>query len=208
MVGLAAWAEFGMRLALIDPKDAFVTLDNIEHNMLRFRQMIAAFAAVALLDILVAWGLHEALKDARPARARLMAWLRVAYAAIFVAAIASLMEAAHLVAAKDAAGMSTELKQTLVMQKLAAYDDSMALAFLVFAAHLFVLMLTIVRKHWIEITLAILLFVAAFGYVFDQLHVIIAPDCNMAIGMYTAWGELALIGWLLFRKFDLPGNGA
>ena len=62
MALLAPFAQFGVLQTLIVPADAAATTSNILASAGIFRAAIAAFLIIAILDIVVAWGLYILLR--------------------------------------------------------------------------------------------------------------------------------------------------
>ena len=108
MAVLAPFAQFGVLQTLIVPADAAATTANILASAGIFRAAIAAFLIIAILDIVVAWGLYILLRPTNASLALLVAWLRVAYAAVFAYALVNLLDVAQLLQGSDAAGLSPD----------------------------------------------------------------------------------------------------
>lgn len=90
MCFLAPIAYFSVIQNLVVPGDAQTTVDNIMDSLGAFRLSIVLLLLVAILDIIVAWGLYVLFKPINKSLALLTTWFRVVYAAIFVVAIANL----------------------------------------------------------------------------------------------------------------------
>ena len=97
MAVVAPFAQFGVLASLIVPNDASATAANIADSPGLFSAAIAAFLVVAILDIAVAWGLYVVLRPVNQPVARLVAVLRVIYAAAFAFALLNLVGIAQLV---------------------------------------------------------------------------------------------------------------
>ena len=83
MALLAPFAQFGVLASLIVPTDAAATTDNIAASIGLFGAAIAAFLVVAILDVVVAWGMYLLLRPVDARVALVVAWLRVVYAVAF-----------------------------------------------------------------------------------------------------------------------------
>lgn len=82
---LAPIAYFSVIQNLIVPGDAQKTVANILDSLGSFRISIVFLLLVAILDIIVAWGLYVLLKPVNKSLALLTDWFRVMYAAYFLA---------------------------------------------------------------------------------------------------------------------------
>src|ERR1022692_1920297 len=87
---LAAAANFGVIQHLVTPGDPARTARDILASAGIFRLAIAALAVVVILDIVVAWALLRFFEPVHQGLARIAAWLRISYAAIFAVAISQL----------------------------------------------------------------------------------------------------------------------
>jgi Domain of unknown function (DUF4386) len=82
--------NFGVIQHLVTPGDPARTARDILASAGLFRLGIAALAAVVILDIVVAWALQRFFEPVHQGQARIAAWLRISYAAIFAVAIRQL----------------------------------------------------------------------------------------------------------------------
>jgi hypothetical protein len=87
---LAPFAQFGVLATLIVPTDAAATTTSIAASIGLFAAAIAAFLVVAILDVVVAWGMYVVLRPVNERVALLVAWLRVVYAVVFAYALLNL----------------------------------------------------------------------------------------------------------------------
>src|SRR5271166_5786059 len=95
-VGLLAMSLFsalGCLVAvkgLVVPGNAARTAGDITGHEGLFRFGILSLYVVAALDVIVAWALYRVFKPVSDALSRLSAWLRIAYAGVFLVAISQL----------------------------------------------------------------------------------------------------------------------
>ena len=92
--------------SLVKFDDAALTAQNILNSMGAFRTAVLLLFAVALLDVVVAWGLYIVLMPVNKNLAALAAWLRVIYAGIFIFAISKLFVAMQVLTADGVRAMS------------------------------------------------------------------------------------------------------
>ena len=96
---MSVLSAFGYLVAvkgLVVPGNAARTAKNIAGHEGEFRFGILSLYLVAVLDVVVAWSLYRVFKPVSDALSRLAAWLRIAYAAVFMVAISQLVGVLHL----------------------------------------------------------------------------------------------------------------
>lgn len=129
---------------------------------------------VALLDVVVAWGLTEAFRPTDRGLAVLAGWLRLVYAAVFIVAITQL-----------AGGQPVE------------YHRIWQVGLLVFGAHLLLVGRLVARSGWLPRWLGVLVSVAGAGYGIDSVLAILLVATPFSLSAVTFIGELLLAGWLV-----------
>ena len=137
---------------------------------------VLALYGVALLDVIVAWGLTEAFRPVDRGVAVLAGWLRVVYAVVFIVAITQL-----------AGGQP------------AAYHQIWQVGLLVFGVHLVLVGRLVARSGWLPRWLGVLVAVAGVGYVVDSVLAVLLVAMPFSVSTVTFVGELLLAGWLVRR---------
>jgi hypothetical protein len=197
MAVLAPIAEFGVLKALVVPGDAAVTFSNLVGSQGIFRGAIAALLAVIILDFIVAWAFYVLLRPVNETLALLVVWLRVAFAAIYAAALIGLFDAAQLLSS-DAAATSAQIP-SLVAASITSFDNGWDLALAVFGAHLVGLGALLFRGALVPRWIGLLVMVAGVGYLADTFGRILVPDYTITVSLVTFLGEALLIPWLLWK---------
>ena len=93
---MSVLSAFGYLVAvkgLVVPGNAARTAKNVADHENMFRFGILSLYLVAILDVVVAWALYRVFKPVNAALSKLAAWLRIAYAAVFMVAISQLLGA-------------------------------------------------------------------------------------------------------------------
>jgi len=98
---LAAIVNFGVLQKLIVASDAQTTAQNIVAANGLFRLAIGGFFAVAMLDVVVAWGLYYVFQPVNRSLSALAALFRVVYATMFAIAVNNLLTALQRVGEAD-----------------------------------------------------------------------------------------------------------
>lgn len=170
---LAGFANFGVVDKVTGPRDTDTGL---------FRLAVLALVVVVVLDVVVALALREFFAPAEPAVATLAAWCRLAYAAVFLVAIADLHAAAG---AEDA------------MAHVAAFHDVWDVGLILFGVHL-VLIGYLTARH-LPAVLGVLVAVAGLGYIVDGAGTVLVADYRADLAAFTFAGEVTLMVWLLVK---------
>jgi hypothetical protein len=175
--------------SLVKFDDAALTAQNIVNSMGAFRTCILLLFTVAILDIVVAWGLYILLVPANKNLSALAAWLRVIYSGIFVFAISKLVVALQVITAD---GIQT-------MSFLKAFQSIWDMGLILFGFHLLVLGYLVFKSGYVPKWLGAFLVLAAVGYIVDGFGKTLSPDYNLNIAQFTFVGEVLLIFWLLWK---------
>lgn len=204
MTLLAMYAEFGVRQSLVVPGDVVTTADNILAHTVKFRLAIAAYLIVAVLDVIVAWGLYVLLSGTNRPLSQLTAWLRIVYATMLGSLLVHFTNVLHLLSGKTPyTYLTPDIQLAQVMLSLDAFDDGWMIALIVFGLHLVLLGVLVYESVDFPKWLGVLVGIAGLGYINDGLHRLFAPDCtDMMIAQYTFVGEVLLMLWLLFRRYE------
>lgn len=197
MAVLAPIAQFGVLQKLIVPADAAATVTNIAGSPGQFWMAIAAFLAVAVLDVMVAWGVYRLLRPANERLALIVASLRVVYAALFAVALVNLMDVAQLIGGASATALQSDQLRTHVATSIASFNGGWNLALGVFGAHLVALGFLLLRFSAPRL-LAALVAIAGAGYLVDSIATVLVADYTLKISTFTFIGEAILIFWLLW----------
>jgi hypothetical protein len=204
MALLAPFAQFGVLASLIVPTDAAATTDNIAVSIGLFRAAIAAFLVVAILDVVVAWGMYVLLRPVNARVALLVAYLRVAYAVLFAYALLNLVDVAQLLNGASAASLQSTGLQAQVATSVTAFRNGWDLALAVFGLHLAGLGALLYRSVDFPRFLGGLVVLAGTGYLADALGRILVPGDTLTISTFTFVGEALLIVWLF--KLAIKGT--
>jgi hypothetical protein len=155
---------------------------------------------VAVLDVVVAWALYVFLKPAGRSIALLAAWFRVAYAAVFTAALDNLFVAARLLSDADSLGaFGTGRLNAQAMMSVNAFNDEWHAALAIFGLHLLVLGYLAFRSGYVPTVVAVLVMIASLGYLIDSFGGILWTNYNANITQFTFVGEVLLMVWLLWK---------
>ena len=193
---LAAFGHVGVVDRLIVEDDAVRTAADIADSETLFRLGLASLLVAAVLDIVVAWALFKVFEPVSSGLSMLTAWFRLAYAGIFVVAIAQLAGVLRLLPEVDTAGGDIAAQ---VLSGAHAYDDIWHAGLVLFGVHLLLLAVLIYRTVYAPTILGILLFIGGLSYLIDGFGDLLFAGYDVELATFTFLGELVLIFWLLLR---------
>ncbi|WP_062303862.1 DUF4386 domain-containing protein [Demequina subtropica] len=202
---LAIYANFAVRNRLVVADDPMATMTAIAGDASTFRLGIAAFTTITVIDIGIAWALHQVLRPSGEQRSLLAAWLRLGYSVIFGAAVTFMAVALHLATGGDAvAGLGDEARAAMTGTAMEAFDVAWLIGLVVFGLHLIAVGRILVDARLAPRALGWALAVAGTAYIADTLtHVLLADyasvaDLMLVIVMIPSMvAEMWLTVWLL-----------
>jgi Domain of unknown function (DUF4386) len=198
---LAPIANFGILHKLIAAGDAQTTAQNLAAAPGLFRIGIALFFLVAILDVVVAWGLYVFFQPVNRSLSLLAALFRVVYATMLGIALTNLLSALQIVGGADSLkAFGADQLQTQMMVLLGAFQSAWDLSLIIFGLHLFILgMLVFGSGRRLPMVLGVLVIAAGVGYLVDGWGTLLVPNYSLGVSTYTFVGEALLIFWLLWK---------
>ncbi|MBB5786281.1 DUF4386 domain-containing protein [Jiangella mangrovi] len=198
MALLGGFANFVVLEGLVTPGDPARTAADVLDSEGLYRLGIASFCLVVVLDIVVAWALYRLFEPVDRAVSMLAAWFRVAYAAVFLTAIAQLVAAlSPLTDAAAFGGFTEQQRQALALSRIDTFDAIWSAGLAVFGLHLVVVGSLALRSTWVPRLVGVLVCVAGAGYVVDSAAKVLVADPPFEVAAVTFVGEIALMLWLL-----------
>jgi hypothetical protein len=188
LVAMSVLSAFGYLVAvksLVVPANAARTAKDIADHEGQFRFGILSLYLVAALDVVVAWALHRMFEPVSDALSRLAAWLRVAYAAVFVVAVSQLVGALGL--------------HTHALRHINTFTNIWDAGLVLLGLNLFVLAHLAYRSGYVPKLLGVLLAIAGFGYVFDTVVRVLVRGSSSDVSAITGMGEFVFALWLVIR---------
>ncbi len=204
---LAIGANFFVRNPLVVAGDPAATMANIAGNETAFRFGIGAFAAIAVIDILIAWALHVLLRPTGERRSLLAAWLRLGYSVVFAVAVGFMYLALKTaIGSQRFAGLGDGGRAAVTALAMDGFDIVWLIGLVVFGLHLIVVGRIITVSSIGPRVLGILLAVAGGAYIVDTFaHILYADyaavaDIMLMIVMVPSMiAEMWFALWLLVR---------
>ncbi len=150
-----------------------------------FRLGILSLYLVAALDVVVAWALYRVFKPVSDALSKFAAWLRIAYAGVFVVAISQLVRVLAL--------------PTQALGHINSFTNIWDAGLVLFGLNLFVLACLAYRSGYVPRLLGVLLGIAGLGYVFDSVVRALVRGSSSDVSAITGVGEFVFALWLVIR---------
>jgi hypothetical protein len=214
MALLGMFANFFVFESLIVTDDAAETAHNIVTNEVLFRSGIAAFVAVAVLDVLVAWALYVFFRPLHKQLALLSALLRLAYAAVLTVAISNYLGVLQLLRrAESFTALETDQLHAQMMVLINAFSNQWIVGLFLFGLHLFMVGYLMIASGYVSRVIGILLMIAGAGYLIDSTAQILLPTYDdyqtvflLIVAIPGVIGELSFAFWLLLRWTRMPAR--
>ncbi|MGN9784695.1 DUF4386 domain-containing protein [Nonomuraea sp. ZG12] len=195
MAVLGGLANFGVLENVVTEGDAERTAQAIRDSEGLFRYAVLGLTLVAILDVIVAKALLDFFKPVHEGVATLAAWLRLAYAGVFLVAIGQLAGALPLAGDPWPAGAYTpEQFHAEALLKINGFHDLWHAGLTFFGLHL--LLLGYLAYRWARVV-GVLLGIAGLGYLVDSFGAVLGHTPDAAV--FTFVGEVVLMLWLLVK---------
>jgi len=170
---------------LVVAANAARTSTNLAGHEGLFRFGILSLYLVAALDVVVGWALYRVFKPVSKAVSRLAAWLRIAYAAVFVVAISQLVGALRL--------------HSQALRHINTFTNIWDAGLVLFGLNLLVLAYLAYKSGYVPTLLGVVLAIAGFGYVFDTVVRVLVRGSSSDVSAITGMGEFVFALWLVSR---------
>jgi hypothetical protein len=205
MAALGGFGNLVVVEGLVTSGDAATTARDIVASDGLFRLGVASLFLVALLDVVAAWALMRVFSPVHAELSRLDAWLRLAYAAVFMVAVSQLVGIPALLtgggqsAGDQSDGFTTGQVELQALAKIESFHDIWFAGLVLFGAHLAVTGYLAYRSGFVPRVIGVLLVVAGAGYAVDSFVDLFVDDVSFTVSSATFLGEFLLAVWLLVR---------
>jgi hypothetical protein len=200
----APFAELYVFPKLIVSGNAEDTTKNILMNPALFRAGVFGYLIAFICDILVAWALYVLLKPVNASLSQLTAWLRLVYTIITLVALTNLVYILRLLDAPDSLTAIDSNRLFIEFDhSIKAFRNSWDFGILFFGLHLGLLGFLVFRSNYIPKILGVLLIISGSGYLMNGLKPFLLPAIKMDFAIFTFFGELIFMLWLIIRGFKI-----
>ena len=192
------YADFGALPKLFVADNAAKTAQNIAANHGLFVAVIFAFLINFIGDVVAAWGLYLLLRPVNASISMFVAWLRVVFATIGIAATLDLVTAHRLVTRPAAlSALGPDQLNAQVHTAIGAFNSQFAFSLIIFGVYLMLLGWLMYRSGYIPKWLGIVLAIDGAGWFIMESGHYLLPGINLDFLFVATFGELFLLVWLI-----------
>jgi len=204
---LALFANFVVRMGLIEPGDAATTAANIMDSEGMFRLGLVSFMVVFVVDVVIAWALYLFFKSLSRELSLLTAWFRLLYTVFLGAALVFFFQALQLLRGADyLAVFDSGQLNAQMMVALDSFNYMWLIGLVAFGVHLVLLGYLVVKSGYVTRILGYVLMVAGAAYITDTVANALLTNYDdfetlflVIVAVPSVVGELWLGLWLLLR---------
>jgi hypothetical protein len=190
------FASFSILPRLFVADDAARTFQNIAANQGLLAAAIFAFLINFIGDVVAAWGLYLFLRPVNASVSMFVAWLRVVFATVGLAAVSNLVTAYRLVTWPAAlAALGQNQLDAQVHVAIGAFTSQFAFSPIVFGAYLVMLGWLAYRSGYVPRWLGIVLQVNGAGWIVMEAGPYLVPGIHLGFLFVATFGELLLLVW-------------
>jgi hypothetical protein len=200
MVIFAPYAEMYVFPKLIIRFQPSETAKNIINNKSLFVSGIFAYLITLIGDLVLTWSLYILLKPVHKNMSLLTAWFRLVYTIIALVALNNVISAFRMLTTPDYLKFLTQDQiNSNALIYLNAFKNHWYFGMIFFAIHLLLVGFLIIKSIYIPNVLGILLIITSIGYLLTSLKPYLFPEVNIDFAMFTFFGEIIFMFWLLIR---------
>ena len=200
MVIFAPYAEMYVFPKLIVRFKPTETAKNILENKSLFVSGIFAYLITLIGDLVLAWALYILLKPVSKNMSLLTALFRLVYTVIALAALNNAISAFRMLTTPEYLNFMTQdqinINATIY---LSVFKNHWYFGMIFFAVHLLLTGFLVIKSVYIPRILGILLIITGIGYLLTSLRPYLFPAINIDFAMFTFFGEIVFMLWLLIR---------
>lgn len=200
MVVAAPLAEIYAFPKIFVPDKPDETIKHILEKRSLFVLCITGYLITFICDIVVAWALYILLKPVNEDVSLLTALFRLVYSVIAIIALLYLVSILKLTNSLNLRDIPENEKLYIQTETyFRAFKDYFHFGILFFSIHLLLLSGLVFLSKYIPKILGILLLISGIGYMLTALKPIFFPGINIDFAVYTFYGEIIFMLWLLIR---------
>ena len=159
-----------------------------------------AYLVTFICDLVITWALYILLKPVNEHLSLLTALFRLVYTVIALVALMNLITAYRLLTTPEY--LTIFNKDQLYAQAMIcirAFKNHWYFGIIFFAIHLLMLGYMVLKSNFIPKIMGILLIICGSGYLLTSLRPYLFPAINVDFALYTFFGELVFMLWLLIK---------
>jgi hypothetical protein len=204
MVFCAPFAELYAYPKLVVAGNGAETVKNIIAHQTLFAALITGYLITFICDIIAAWAFYILLKPVNSALSLLTALFRLIFAVIAIVSLLNLVNAFRVVTTPSYLTLfQPNQMQAQVMLLLSEFRYGFHFGLIIFGIYLGLLGYLVWISKYIPRVLGLLLIVSGLGYFATSLQPYLFPGVNISFAVYTYYGELVFMLWLLIRGWKI-----
>ncbi len=204
------YADFVALPKLFVATDAAQTAQYVLANRGLLVFVIYAFLINFVGDVLAAWGLYVFLRPVDEAFSKLVAWFRIAFATLGIAALLNLVTAYRLVT-RPATLVAIGQRQidALVYAAISSFNVQFAFLLIFFGVYLVLLGWLAFRASYFPRWLAVLLVLAGVAWILRDSGPYLMAGANLEFLLIPTFAEVFLLVWMIGwgTRVKLPDTG-
>jgi hypothetical protein len=176
---------------------AAATLQQLQQSHGLLRLTIACFTAIMVLDVVVAWTLHELFKNLNQSLASITTMFRLVYAAVLAASLFNLLNVLELL-------KLSPQNPEIIMLHMNLFLSTWSWGLIVFGCHLFLLGILVYQCGFLPRIIGYVANFAGLCYIISNTLNLLFPayqlykdTVDVVLALPMALGELLLAGWLI-----------
>lgn len=193
MVVAAPFAELYVYPKLVISNNAAETAKNIITHEALFVSGMFGYLTTFICDVVVAWALYVLMKPMNDNLSLLTALFRLIYAVIAIVALLNLVTVYNLTA------FEPNQMYDQIMFSLNSFKNEFHFGLIFFSIHLLLLGYFVFKSDYIPKILGVLLIITGLGYLLTSLKPFLFPNVNIDFAVYTFYGELVFMLWLIIK---------
>jgi hypothetical protein len=199
------FASFRILPKLFVADSAARTTQNLVANHGLFVAAIYAFLINFVGDVVAAWGLYVLLRPVNASISMFVAWLRVVFATLGLAALLNLVTAHRLVTRPAAlTALGPDQLNTQVHIAIGAFSSQFAFSLILFGVYLLMLGWLMYRSGYVPRWLAVVIAIDGAGWLIMESGPYFWPGVDLGFLFVATFGELFLLVWLIGWGTRLP----
>jgi hypothetical protein len=204
MVLCAPFAEIYAYPKLVTPQDGAATVKNIIAHQTLFAALIMAYVITFICDIVAAWAFYILLKPVNAYLSVLTALFRLVFAVVAMVSVLNLINAFRIVGTPDYLLLfKPDQMQAQVMLSLNEFRYGFHFGLVFFGIYLGMLGCLVWISKYIPWIFGLLLIASGLGYFATSLQPYLFSGVNIDFAVYTFYGELIFMLWLLIRGWKI-----
>lgn len=204
MVACAPFAELYAYPRLVAMASVAAAVNNLIDHQQLFAALITCYAITFICDMVAAWAFYILLKPVNAYISALTALFRLVFAVIAIVSLLNLINAFRIATTQDYLTLfKTDQIQSQVMLSFNEFRYGFHFGLLFFGLYLCLLGYLVWMSKYIPWILGLLLIISGLGYFATSIQPYLFPGFNIKFAVYTYYGELIFMIWLLIRGWKI-----